>query len=326
MDEQAGGRRPVRGSPGRHELRPAGGRAPVVVGVDGSAAALDAVEWAAAEAAARHCPLHVVHVLTWPVVIDPAGIVAGASLYAHQAAAEQVVDEAVVRARVVASDVRVVPRLVTGSAGPVLVEQAVDAGLLVLGHGSRRSSRRLRRSINVRVITQATCPVAVVKPFRIMSTAPAAAWVVVGVDGSAHSAAAVGFAYQAAAQRGIGLRAIHPWSPRGVVDHRGVATDVADAEKAERRVLHQALTGWRSKFPEVPVEARLVRDSSGRALLNGSAGAALTVVGSNKHDPVGGRMPEGVIQTLIRNARSPVAVIHPRTMTVPQGHRSVRPV
>lgn len=36
-------------------------RGPVVVGVDGSGSALDALDWAAAEAATRHRPLRVVH-------------------------------------------------------------------------------------------------------------------------------------------------------------------------------------------------------------------------------------------------------------------------
>ncbi|MEV1147848.1 universal stress protein, partial [Micromonospora sp. NPDC049799] len=41
--------------------------APVVVGVDGSAAALDAVRVAAREAAYRQRPLRVVHAFIWPL-------------------------------------------------------------------------------------------------------------------------------------------------------------------------------------------------------------------------------------------------------------------
>jgi nucleotide-binding universal stress UspA family protein len=43
----------------------------VVVGVDGSQAALDAVRWAAAEARSAQCPLSLVHTLDWPLVGFP---------------------------------------------------------------------------------------------------------------------------------------------------------------------------------------------------------------------------------------------------------------
>ena len=43
----------------------------VVVGVDGSQAALHAVRWAAVEARRAWCPVSLVHTLEWPVVSFP---------------------------------------------------------------------------------------------------------------------------------------------------------------------------------------------------------------------------------------------------------------
>src|SRR6185312_15525456 len=43
----------------------------VVVGVDGSQAALNAVRWAAAEARNMQCHLSLVHTLEWPLVSYP---------------------------------------------------------------------------------------------------------------------------------------------------------------------------------------------------------------------------------------------------------------
>ena len=45
----------------------------VTVGVDGSASSLDAVRWAAAEAAARAGGLRVVHAWLWPMMPVPPG-------------------------------------------------------------------------------------------------------------------------------------------------------------------------------------------------------------------------------------------------------------
>jgi nucleotide-binding universal stress UspA family protein len=289
-----------------------GVRGPVVVGVNGSAATLDVLAWAAAEAAARHSPLPVVHVFTWPAAVDPLGLVAGTSHRACQEAAEQVLDEAVTRARLVAPERRITPHLTIGPTGRALLEQSQDAGMLVLGHGSGRVRRLLRWSVDVHMVAHATCPVAVVSPFRIVPPGPSAARVVVGVDSSTQSSAAIGYAYQAAAQRGIGLTAVHAWNPRGAVDIEGMIDDVGAAEETERRVLEQALDGWTRQFLGVSIQARLVRGCPARALITESAGAALTVVGSGNRKGVRRIMLGQMSQLLIRSAYSPVAVLRPQ--------------
>ena len=79
--------------------------APVVVGVDGSAAALDAVRVAAREAEYRQRPLRVVHAFIWPMTGAPLGPVPGAPANAGlRNQAEQYVTEAVEQARKVSPD------------------------------------------------------------------------------------------------------------------------------------------------------------------------------------------------------------------------------
>jgi nucleotide-binding universal stress UspA family protein len=289
-----------------------GASGPVVVGVDGSAAALDALDWAAAEAAARNSPLHVVHVFSCrSAATDSWGLAAAASYHACRTAAAEVLDEAVSRARLVAPGSRVMPRLLAGPVAGALLEQSLGADLLVLGRRSARTRRLLSWSVDAKVVAQSTCPVAVVGPFRIVPPGPSAARVVVGVDSSRQSSAAIGYAYRAAAQRGIGLTAVHAWSPRGAVDVDGVIDDLGATEENERRRLDQALDGWERRFPGVCVQARLVRGCPARALITESAGAALTVVGSRSRKGVRRLVVGQMSQMLIRYAYGPVAVLRP---------------
>jgi nucleotide-binding universal stress UspA family protein len=151
----------------------------------------------------------------------------------------------------------------------------------------------------------------VIGPFLILPAGPSAARVVVGIDRSPRSNAAIGYAYGAAAQRGIGLTAVHAWTPRGAVGLDRVIDDVGATEEAERQVLDRALDGWERSFPGVSVHSSLVRGCPARALITESAGAALTLVGFRSRTGVPRVVTGGVGQTLIRQARGNVAVVRP---------------
>src|SRR4029450_1953327 len=101
----------------------------------------------------------------------------------------------------------------------------------------------------------------------------------VGVDGSAISEAAIAFAFEEASWRGLGLTVIHAWQTARMP----VTFDVAEAtrEAAEERVLAESLAGWSERYPDVQVMSRLVRDHPAPALMEESMGAALLVLGSH---------------------------------------------
>lgn len=191
-------------------------RAPVVVAMDGSAPANETLVWGAAEAAARHRPLRVVHAYRRPVGWDPAlGVVTGADASA-QAAAELAHAHAVALARRIAPETDITGRLVVAGAAPALRGEAEDAEVVVLGcRGPRQTGDLLTRPVDVSVTAHAPCPVVIVPLFATVHAGPSAARVVVGVDGSALSAAAVDIAFQAAARRDLGLTtAVHAWPPQ----------------------------------------------------------------------------------------------------------------
>ena len=107
---------------------------PVVVGVDRAGSANDAVDWATAEAAARGCSLRIVHVFRSPLATDAYGLAMPIdSVTRTHTAAQLVLQAAVARARSVAPDTEVSARLLTGTTARVLLDQARDAQLLVLG-------------------------------------------------------------------------------------------------------------------------------------------------------------------------------------------------
>ncbi|WP_433035385.1 universal stress protein [Actinomycetospora sp. CA-053990] len=284
---------------------------PVVVGVDGSPSGRDALDWAVAEAATQVRPLWVVHACPPPIDTGPLGPLPSLSPYTGTG---DVLHEAARRAALVAPEVEVTTRLVSGGPVPALLGQR--ACLIVVGGRGRRGVRRaLAGSVSVAVSARAQCPVVTVPPLREVVPGPSRAKVVVGVDGLDLSSRAIGFALQAAAQRGVGLTALHAWTPRPPADSGGLADDWAASRAVECRALDGALAGWRERFPTVDITPKLACDDPAHALAVESAGAALVVVGSRGRGCMTGVLFGSVSQVLRHAAHCPIAVARPRAVT-----------
>ncbi|MER5418974.1 universal stress protein, partial [Streptosporangium roseum] len=108
----------------------------ILVGVDGSPAALEAVSWAVQEAALRGAGLRVVHVMpAWPLEMAEDAPYADVGRWMRDGAASMLT-EALERAREQDARVRVESQLLPGDPRLVLIEAAKDADLLVVGsHG-----------------------------------------------------------------------------------------------------------------------------------------------------------------------------------------------
>ncbi|MER5336122.1 universal stress protein [Micromonospora sp. NPDC002717] len=286
--------------------------APVVVGVDGSAAALDAVRVAAREAAQRQRPLRVVHAFIWPltrVPVDPApGAPAGAGLRNQ---AERYVAEAIAEAGKAAPEVAVTGVVVDGAATPVLLDESRDAALVVLGHrGLGGFAGLLIGSVTVQVSARALCPVLVVRG-EPRADGP----VVVGVDGSANSTEAVAFAFEEASHRGAPLLAVQAWlypSPVGPGDILPLVYDLDAYAAEEERALAESVAGFAERYPDVPVRHRLVRGSPARVLVDESKAAQLVVVGARGRGPLSGLLLGSVSHAVLHHAHSPLAIVrHP---------------
>lgn len=286
----------------------------VVVGVDDGTSG-DAVDWAAAETATRGGHLRIVHAFRPPLPADPYGYVTQiADFLPVRAAAELVLRDAVARARSVASDLDVSTRLTRGSAARGLLDEAQAARLLVVGsHGRSGLRGLLAGSVSIHVATHAACPVVVIRPTDGTcgnGSAPrAVARVVVGVDRTPSCRRAIGFAFQAAWQRGIPLTAVHAWTPDPPADLEGVSAQPSMSEDFARRAVEHALVRWRDEFAGVPVVTRLVCGDPTPSLINESRGAALLVLGSRGRGHFLGTVLGSVSQTVLNHAHCPIAIV-----------------
>ncbi|MEV8516101.1 universal stress protein [Dactylosporangium sp. NPDC051484] len=280
----------------------------VVVGVDGSRDAVRALQWAAADAARRHLPLHLLHACGEPGHAGPdPGSRAAETSPAHLLA------EAVVQARDIGLELRITTESVARRLGPALVAASRHAAEVVVGsRGTGGFTELLTGSTAVQLVTHAACPAVVVRPRE--GDGPNAGRVVVGVDGSGHAQDAVRFAFEQAAFRRAGLTALHAYlvpvalEPAGIVAGRHRPDGMRDAE---RRVLSESIAGCRETYPEVDVRTGIAAGRAAGVLVRASAGAQLLVVGARGRGGFAGLLLGSVGQATVHRAPCPVAVVRP---------------
>ena len=156
-----------------------GGRAPVVVGFDGSVHAEAAVRHAIEEGARRQAPVRVVVAHEPP---DAWMTAYGYPLLADSDEIRRAVEDSA-RTRVeeirgaLGEPLRAVPVevvAITGAAAAVLAQEAQGAQLLVVGHRGRGGLRStLLGSVGLSVVLRAPCPVTVVRPPAAATGEPA---------------------------------------------------------------------------------------------------------------------------------------------------------
>lgn len=141
--------------PGRRQGR-------IVVGVDGSAPSLRALRWALGQAAVTGAVVEAVHAWEVPPSFGmPPAVLPGEDL---AAAAEQELATAINRASSEKGQVPVERRVVRGHPAAVLLAQAENADLLVVGsHGHGGFVGALIGSVSQHCVQHATCPVVVVR-------------------------------------------------------------------------------------------------------------------------------------------------------------------
>jgi len=140
------------------------GPLPIVVGVDGSAPALRALDWSVAEAVAMHRPLHIVHCLTGPLMRYPfVSSGTGPPDGGFRVAAQRVLTDALQYAQSAAPNIRVTTELVLDAPVSTLLRKALDAEFLVVGSGASTHLVGIRaESVGLTLAAHAPCPLVVV--------------------------------------------------------------------------------------------------------------------------------------------------------------------
>lgn len=271
---------------------------PVVVGVDGSGIALHAVPWATDEAHRRAAPLRIVHVAP-----DAGGGVASARR------AESIVTLAAAAAEQTWDDVEVSTACISGHPAPTLAEHAADAQLLVvaMGGGERYEDIRLH-STALSVCTAARCPVAVVR--GVAGVVPDDGPVVLGVENVDADAVAVTVAFTDAQRHGTGLVVVHAVHGTGLLrDHLiGHEAYLRKGDVAFKAITDE-LAPWRSRYPAVPVEIRVVDLPAPGHLLQAAVSARLVVVGTRARNLAMRVVLGSTSHSVLRNAPCPVIVV-----------------
>lgn len=138
--------------------------------------------------------------------------------------------------------------------------------------------------------------------------------ILVGVDGSEESLAAVGWATAESVMRGCPVTMMHVVSPMVVswpiepLEHSFAEWQDANARKVLDRA-RQTMRDALGDHPEPPVRAVIRHDGAVPELAAASANARLLVLGSRGLGPIGGVALGSVSRSLLHHARCPVAVV-----------------
>lgn len=291
----------------------------ILVGIDGSASSLHALDWATALARRSGQPLTIVCSYSLPSFAAASldGGYAALDDSSIQAGARVVLDEAVARAAL--SGVTATAHLATGDAAGVLIEMTKDYSLAVVGTRGRGGfAERLLGTVSSALPAHAHCPTVVV-PLR--SDEPALdedavaplRRIIVGVDGSPSARGALDRAIEQAllwdaelvavagvpVGSGSGLLA---WLPASI-DHEQVLADVTKG-------LDAIVDAAEAAHPGVTIR-RIVLDGTGAELLTEfSTASDLLVVGSRGRGGFAGLLLGSTSQAVLHHSACPVMVVN----------------
>ena len=211
---------------------------PVVVGIDGSRAAVEAAMWAIDEAIDRDVSLRLIHATGMPrPPFAPAGALAPEVEYGEtslRAASSQVSASG--------KTVKVEAEIIWGSVEDALIAESKSASMLCVGSvGIGWVAQRVLGSTAATVARKAHCPVVVVRYPSEAGSEQSSAWVVVGIDERPEDEQVINHALDEARLRDAPVLAVGTW-------HSELGELTYDA--LDRRV-----AVWRERYPDVHIRA-----------------------------------------------------------------------
>ncbi|RVW06365.1 universal stress protein [Rhodococcus spongiicola] len=292
----------------------------IVVAVDGSEAASNAVVWASRAAAVHQRRLHIVTAVHIPAFYYSEPYLARSFQDELRDTARSRLDSAQVLARQTAEDIGsidITTEQIDGRPAPTLIDLSKQAWMVVLGsHGHGEIAGLVVGSVTAAVAAHAECRVTVVRGRTLDGLPPTEGPIVVGVDGSESCKPAVGAAFEEAAIRGANLIAVNVWSDVSVQPSLGATPDDPQwsrIQTGEEVVLSERLAGWKERYPDVTVERVVARDRPVRVLSEYAEQAQLIVVGTRGRGGFRGMLLGSTSRAMLHTADCPVLIVPPGT-------------
>lgn len=281
----------------------------VIAAVDGSELDALVLTAAAAEALRRGSPLHVRHcreAIDAGLAFGTAGAWVGADIPDDSADVLRVALETLAT---LDASLTVTADRPAGRPENLLVQASENASLIVVGTGRKsRLEEFLLGAVALNVAAHAACPVLVVPPG---SDPDGSGDVVVGVDGSAHSRAALAEGIRVARGRAATLVVVTTWSVEVV---NGYVVTEPDSE--EWRAVEERIAAMQQDLLDdldtdgVTVEQRSVKGGIRSTLADFSRGAAVVVVGNRGRGGFRAKALGSVTLDLLKRSTAPVLVVH----------------
>jgi nucleotide-binding universal stress UspA family protein len=285
----------------------------IIVGCDGSEPSFEALRWAVYEA--RRCAAEV-RVVSCYMIPGYGGLDGSIHPNAEDMAAlgegaAAVVDRAIEIAT--GLDPTLIVDGATTISTPVvgITEEAVAGDEIVVGAtGHSGLIGGLLGSVAAGVTHRAHVPVIVVPAKSSVEFGVSMKQIVVGVDGSPESLAALDWAYNAAALSGAELTVLHAWVyPYPVSEISRNVRKPMEIDAQNELEGSVDFLGRRLSDGSVVVHSKLCENEPVDALLKESVEADLVVVGSRGRGGFRARLLGSVSRTLAQHASCPVAVI-----------------
>ncbi|MER5942031.1 universal stress protein [Streptomyces sp. NPDC001928] len=286
---------------------------PIVVGVDGSEAALRAVDWAADEATLREALLRLVYASLWERY-EGAALAHDLGRPSEQVRAQDIVETAARRAHRRQGDLKISTEVLPEEPEYTLVRESRSASLLVTGTRGRGGiTEALLGSVSLTVAGHAHCPMVVVRASHDNQVRPGPhGRIVVGVGEKPTTPAAVRFASDEARRRGAVLDAVRAWRcpAHETTDHPLLAGEPARIHQQQAvEVLEEAL---HDVSADVETRRRAVEGNTRNVLTAASRGADLLVIGAERHHRHFGLQLGRVAHGVLHHSACPVAIVPER--------------
>ena len=286
----------------------------IIVGVDESALAGQAVRWAAEQAVLEGRPVRLVRAVM-PVPMgrsDHAAVVQPGTFTSLRLHSEALLRQAHEQVHRVAPGVEVDEQLEVATARDLLLDVAEDAHLIVLGSRGRGPVlTHLFGSVGVGVVRRARCPVVVHRPGHPGRVRDG---VVVAVDATEDAVPVLEFAFRQASLRRLPLRVVHyVMDPRSALVGVPMVGDLSQQLQQSELVMSEAMAGLGERYPDVRTTVSTTPGLAAHDIVTAATRADLVVVGTHQRPAADRLLVNSVSTAVLEHASCPVAVVPVRS-------------